>query len=209
MMAGQRILGVVVVAALTVGLSGCLPGPPSGTDGSEALIEPIEFPEPVAAEGGLALAFGDPVWVELKSSSSEYLVGVAVLDIIEGDVTYWKNFTNPEEFLGYTPSFVIVQRAYRSTDEMFDITLWPIYDDGTDAYLMTTDVNGAGEDLASCNHLTLAQPDDPLQRIDCFVVTADTGRAIAGVRYDSTDPFTSEVPVGNRYFDAPITWTAG
>ena len=195
---------VTALAILIVGLAlaGCAPQNPAITG-----LEPVDFPEPVAAEPGSELDLGDAVWVEQASGGETYLLGVAVVAIIEGEPWIWKNFENGNELLDYTPYFVIVQREWLSADEKYDISLYPILDDGTAGYLMETDAEGA-INPATCDSLSLGLPRlaDPLQRYDCMLTAAPIGRSVTGVFYDGTFARENGGLDPTAYFDAPVSW---
>src|SRR6478736_5221435 len=103
----MRIQGILATVTVALVLSGCAP-----SSGRVPDLELAEFPEPVAVAPGSTLAFGDAAWVEQSSNGTGYLLGVAVLDIVEGEPWIWKEFSNGDELLGYTPYFVIVQRQW-------------------------------------------------------------------------------------------------
>jgi hypothetical protein len=192
------MLGAVIL------LAACAPKDPAITG-----LEPVEFPEPAAVAPGTALALGDPVWVEQASAGETYLLGVAVLDIIEGEPWIWKNFQNADELFDYTPYFVIVQRQWLAADEKYDISLYPVLSDGSPGFLMETDAFGA-INPATCDELDLGLPhlDDPLQRYDCMLTAAPNGLSVAGVVYDGTFAREQGNVDPTAYLDAPVSWMA-
>jgi len=133
---------------------------------------------------------------------------VTVLDIQKGDSTFFEAFSNPEDFEGFTPYFVFVQRAFTDEINRGALTLWPVYADLTDAYYIETDMYGMGM-LTDCGDFPVPEFENPsLEQIDCFVAASDSDEPIAGVRYDSTHDMTFMAPTGDPYFDAPIHWLA-
>jgi hypothetical protein len=190
-------LGVVLV------LSGCAPQNPAITG-----LEPVAFPEPVAVEPGSELEVGDAVWVEQASAGTTTLLGVAVLDIVEGDPTVWMNYENGPDMLDLTPYFVIVQREWLEPDELWDISLYPVLSDGTPGYLMETDSEGAISP-ATCESLSLGLPrlDDPLRRFDCLLTAAPVGSSVTSVYYDGTFARENENLDPTRYLEAPVSWS--
>lgn len=209
---------LVLAAASAVALTGCFapgqvrPGEDVAPvpEGVETVVDAIEFPEPVASEPGQTLAFGDPAWFPgTDAETGDYLVGAAVLDIQEGDPSFFEIFDNAEEFEGYTPYYVFVQRKWVSADQRFDIDLWPILADGTDASVIQTTTFGLGTNTA-CGDFAVPEFDDPeLEEITCFVAATETDQAVTGVRYDTTGQFTFVAPTNNPYFDSPTFWMAG
>jgi len=185
-------------------LAGCAPQNPA-----IAGLEPVEFPEPVAVEPGSELGLGDAVWVEQGSAGETYLLGVAVLDIVEGEQWFWKNYQNADEMYDYTPFFVIVQRQWLSADEKYDISLYPVLSDGSPGFLMETDAFGA-INPATCDELSLGLPrlDDPFQRFDCMLTAAPVGMSVTGVVYDGTFAREQGNVEPTAYLDAPVTWTS-
>jgi len=197
---------VTALAVLVAGLllAGCAPQNPAITG-----LEPVEFPEPAAVEPGSELDLGDAIWVEQASSGETYLLGVAVVAIIEGEPWIWKNFENGDEWLDYTPYFVIVQREWLSADEKYDISLYPVLSDGSPGYLMETDAM-CSINPATCGGLNLGLPrlTDPLQRYDCMLTAAPVGLSVAGVYYDGTFPRESGNVDPTAYLDAPVSWSS-
>ena len=212
----SRPLSVLILAtASAVALTGCFggggvrPGEEVAPvpEGVETVVDAVEFPEPAASEAGQTLAFGDPVWIPFTSDEGvESFSGVAVLDIQEGDPSFFEIFDNAEEFEGFTPYYVFVQRAWTDPEERGDLTLWPVFADGTDASVIETTTFGMGT-LTACGDFAVPEFDDEqLERIECFVAASDNGQPVTGVRYDSTGKFTFVAPSGNAYFDAPLFW---
>jgi hypothetical protein len=201
----MRIQGLLAAFGVALVLTGCAPQNPAITD-----VEPVEFPEPVAVEPGSELALGDAVWVEQSSAGESYLMGVAVLDIVEGEPWIWKNYENGDELFDYTPFFVIVQRSWLDADEKYDISLYPVLSDGSPGFMMETDAFGA-INPATCDDLSLGLPrlDDPLQRFDCLLTAAPVGLSVTGVYYDGTFARESGNVDPTAYVDAPVVWMAG
>jgi hypothetical protein len=198
----MRWAGVLAMLAAVFVLAGCASQNPAITG-----IEPVEFPNPVAVEPGSELKLGDAVWVEQASAGQIDLLGVAVLDIIEGEPWVWLNFENGDEMLDFTPYFVIVQREWLSVDEKYDISLYPVLSDGTPGYLLETDAEGA-INPATCESLSLGLPrlTDLLQRFDCMLTAAPIGLSVTGVYYDGTFPRESGNVDPTAYLDAPVSW---
>lgn len=199
-----RLRGALAMLGAAFLLAACAQQNPAITG-----VEAIEFPEPSAVEPGAELALGEAAWVEQASAGQTYLLGVAVLDIVEGEPWIWKNYQNAAELYDLTPYFVIVQREWLAPDERYDISLYPILSDGTDGFLMETDAFGA-INPATCDELNLGLPrlDDPTTRFDCMLTAAPKGLSVTGVMYDGT--FARET--GNvdptAYLDAPVIWTS-
>lgn len=200
----MRIQGILAALGVAVVLTGCAPQNPAITD-----LEPVEFPEPSAVGPGRELALGDAVWVEQSSAGESYLMGVAVLDIVEGEPWIWKNYENGDELFDYTPFFVIVQRSWLDADEKYDISLYPVLSDGSPGFLMETDSFGA-INPATCDDLGLGLPhlDDPLQRFDCLLTAAPVGLSVTAVYYDGTFARESGNVDPTAYVDAPVMWSA-
>jgi hypothetical protein len=198
---GLRLTLLIGAAVL---LGGCAPQNPA-----IAALEPVDFPAPAAVEPGTQLGFGDAVWVEQASGGETYLLGVAVLDIVEGEQWIWKNYENGDELFGYTPYFVIVQRAWLDADEKYDVSLYPLLADGSPGYLMETDTFGS-INPATCDDLGLGLPhlDDPAQRFDCLLAAAPNGSSITGVAYDGTFARESGNVDPTAYLEAPVVWSA-
>jgi hypothetical protein len=213
----RPLSALVLAAASALVLTGCFapgevrPGEDVAPvpEGSETVVDAIEFPEPVATEAGQTLAFGEPAWVPIDMDGTATFSGAAVLDIQEGDPSFFEIFDNAEDFDGFTPYFVFVQRAWTDEDNRGELTLWPVYADQTDASVIETTTYGLGT-LTACGDYAVPEFDNPdLEQVDCFVAASDTGQPVTGVRYDSTGKFTFVAPSNNPYFDAPLFWMAG
>jgi len=200
----RRLPVALAMLGAAVLLAACAPQNPAITG-----LEPVEFPEPAAVEPGTALAFGDAVWVEQASAGETYLLGVAVLDIVEGESWIWKDFLNTDELLDYTPYFVIVQRQWLSADEKYDISLYPLLSDGTPGFLMETEAEGA-VNPATCEEFNIGLPrlDDPVQRFDCMLTAAPKGLSVTGVVYDGTFAREQGNVDPTAYLEAPVIWTS-
>ena len=197
---GRRSFRLALVGLVVLALAGCYQHDPALTD-----VQMVEFPEAVAIEPGSTLPLGAAVWVEQSSAGSTSLLGVAVLDIVQGEPWFWSNYANPEAMVGYTPFFVLVQREWTSADAKFDISLYPLLDDGTPAFMLETDTMGAIDD-ASCVEIGVPQPNDPLQRVDCLVVAVPEGQRVTAVFYDGTFSDPSAVLDPTPYLESPVTW---
>ena len=199
-----RLLSALTMVGAVVLLTACAPQNPAISE-----VEPVEFPEPTAVEPGSLLALGDAAWVEQASAGNSYLLGVAVLDIVEGEPWIWKNFQNADELDDLTPYFVIVQRQWLSADGKYDISLYPVLSDGTDGYLMETDAFGA-INPATCDDLSLGLPHltDAMERFDCLLTAAPQGLSVTGMVYDGTFAREGGNLDPTAYLDAPVIWTS-
>lgn len=212
-----RSLSVLTLAAASaVALTGCFggggvrPGEDVQTapEGVETVVDAATFSEPVATEPGTPLAFGDPAWIPGNDEATgDTFIGVAVLDIVEGDPSFFEIFDNADEFEGYTPYYVFVQRKYVSEEQNFDATIWPMLADGTDASVIQTTNYGLGTNTA-CGDFAVPEVDD-LEEIECFVAASNDGQPVTSARYDSAGQFTFVAPTSNPYWNAPLIWTAG
>lgn len=200
---GRQLFLLAVLAAGAFILAACYQHDPAITG-----VESVEFSEPSAVEPGSILGLGEAVWVEQSSGGSTTLLGVAVLDIVQGEPWFWSNYANPDDLVDLTPFFVLVQRQWIDPERKFDISLYPVLGDGSPAYLMETDTMGAIDD-ASCEGIGVPQLPDPRQRIDCLVVAAPVGERVVAVLYDGTfsDPTATLDPT--PYLAAPVVWTDG
>jgi hypothetical protein len=199
-----RLFRAIVLLGTVALLAGCAP-----QNAAIAGVEPVEFPKPAAVAPGSELALGDAVWVEQASAGKTYLLGVAVLDIVEGEPWIWKNYENADELYDLTPYFVIVQRRWLAADEKYDISLYPVLSDGTEGFMGETDAFGA-INPATCDDLSLGLPrlDDPMQRFDCMLTAAPKGLSVTGVMYDGTFARESGNVDPTAYLDAPVIWTS-
>ena len=215
----RRALSLLTLTAATaLALTACFGGPQTVTpgeevetvpEGSETVVDAIEFPEPEASAAGQTLAFGEPAWIPIDFEGTPTFVGAAVLDIVEGDPSFFEMFSNADEFEGFVPYYVFVQRAWTDEEHRGDLTLWPVFADLTDANYIETTTYGLGT-LTACGDFPVPEFENPnVEIIDCFVAASNTGEPVAGVRYDSTSKWSVFAPSGNPYYDAPIFWMAG
>lgn len=174
------------------------------------LGEPGEPTEP-----GTDLAFGEAAWVErpvdaADEESPTALVGVSVLDVVEGDPALFDTYSNAEEFDGYTPYLVVTQ--YQWTEAPVDgedpptVDLFPLAEDGTDLEYLTSGFSPFSGATDECG-LTLPEYDaEAMQALSCFVGLS-TDAPVAVVEFNGEDYGTMFADAENAYFESPITWT--
>lgn len=233
----RRLAGAaLLLPLLLVGCAGEDPTTDAGTEdtapeGSEETSETVEeTTEPAAdvdyaavdlgepgdpTEPGTDLAFGEAAWVErpvdpADEESETTLVGVSVLDVVEGDPALFQSYSNAEEFDGYTPYLVVTQ--YRWTDAPVEgedpagVDLFPLAEDGTDLEYLTSGFSPFSGATDECG-LTLPEYDaEAMQAVSCFVGLT-TDEPVAVVEFNGEDYGAMFADAENEYFESPITWT--
>ena len=117
------------------------------------------------------------------------VAGISVLDVVEGDETYWERFSNPEDFVGRVPYFVVYQQNLDPAafpDNPARLDLWPQYGDGEDAEFVAvfgvTRSTDCGFELPDYDPATGVH-------VSCFIGIGEVERPIAQVAYNGLDQF--------------------
>lgn len=192
--------------------------------------EPIDMGTPPAemTAPGTAMALGQTAWVTFEyppggeepdtaspapeaSPTVEMLTsvaGVAVLDIVQGDQSYWDRFSNAEEFAGRIPYFVVHQEkrdVAAFPDGAVPLDLWPQYADGTDAeFVAITGVTRSDD----CG-FELPEPDIANGiRVECFIAIGEADRPVTRVTYNGLDQFAIVYDETDIYVEQPLVWSA-
>lgn len=214
--------------ATTVEPTAANPEPTFDYEAIEMGTPPAEMTAP-----GTALALGDTAWVtfeyppdgeapqaEAEATASPApeasptvdmltsVAGVAVLDIVEGDESYWERFSNAEEFAGRIPYFVVHQEKRDATafpEETATLDLWPRFADGTDAeFVAITGVTRSDDcgfelpEVDVANGIT----------VTCFVAIGEGDRPVTQVAYNGLDQFATIYDETDIYVEQPLVWSA-
>ena len=189
----------------------------SGTSGALPVnhdVEAVDFGEPQAVTGpGTALALGAPAWLNQTYTGADGAeatggVGVSVLGIQKLDPKLFDQFSNAEEFEGYTPFGVIVQHQWLyeipadTTPETID--LFPLGRDGADVQYLTSGFafSGPGD---SCG-LQLPDYDEENQiAVSCFVALGES-EPVTAAEYNGESYTSFMASADNAYFPAPVVW---
>lgn len=184
---------------------------------------------------GAALALGEAAWVKFEYTPGEAeedpdvtatpepaespaptedaevltsVAGISVLDIVQGDEAYWERFSNPEDFVGRVPYFVVYQQNLDPAafpDDPARLDLWPQFADGENAEFVA--VLG----ISRSRECEFELPDyDPATGVDvtCFIGIGEAERPITQVVYNGLDQFAVVYDETDIYVEAPLVWSA-
>ena len=190
---------------------------------------PVQMGEPPAerAAPGTEYTAGEFAWVSVELGEDEEggesaspdpnaettttVVGITVLDIVEGDVSYFDKFSNAEEFAGNIPYFIVYQQNFITADhpageEPTEESLWPQFADGTDAQYLTS------FGIARSKDCGIELPDyDPATGIllDCFIGLGTPDKPVERVVYNGMGQWSIVYDETDIYVENPLVWTKG
>lgn len=232
----MRLSPLAVPAAalvLALGLAGCSSDEPTSKDkdrsaGASAApapeqtgplavdyeVDAVDFGAPGAVTApGTALGLGQPAWLNQTETYGDQEVsggvGVAVLQVSELDASLFDQFSNADEFEGYTPYAVITQHQWLyDTPEGYDPTtvdLFPLDATGADTEYLTSgfSLNSPGD---SCGLLLPEYDEDARVLVSCFVALAKDGAVVTSAEYNGESYQSFIASSDNPYFPAPVTW---
>lgn len=177
-------------------------------------VEAVDFGAPGAVTGpGTALALGQPAWLNQTETYGEEEVsggvGVAVLQVSELDAGLFDQFSNAEEFAGYTPYAVITQHQWLyDTPEGYDpstVDLFPLDASGADTEYLTSgfSLNSPGD---SCGLLLPEYDEEARVLVSCFVALAKDGAVVTSAEYNGESYQSFIASSDNPYFPSPVVW---
>lgn len=232
----MRLPSLAVPAAalvLALGLAGCSADQPKEKDREPAAdasaaprdvetgplevdyeVEAVDFGAPGAVTApGTALALGQPAWLNQTETYGEDEVsggvGVAVLQVSELDAALFDQFSNAEEFAGYTPYAVITQHQWLyDSPEGYDpatVDLFPLDATGADTEYLTSgfSLNSPGD---SCGLLLPEYDEENRVLVSCFVALAKDGAVVTSAEYNGESYQSFIASSDNPYFPSPVTW---
>ena len=197
--------GAALAVAAGLALSGC---------GEESYdYEPVDFGAPgEVTVPGTALALGEPAWLEhtFSGDSGDYtgVQGVSVLDIVAGDASMFDDYSNAEEFEGYTPYLIVTQFQFAADvpESPATVDLFPMLADGSDAEWLTSGVitlAGPGDECG----LNLPDYDEENHTLlQCFVGLSNTDHPVASAEYIAESYTAMFATEGNEYLESPVSW---
>lgn len=216
---------------LALGLAGCSADEPkdkqrtpaAGASATPAETGPLEVDYEVEAVDfgaagavtapGTALTLGQPAWLNQTETYGDQEVsggvGVAVLQVSELDAALFDQFSNAEEFEGYTPYAVITQHQWLyDTPEGYDpatVDLFPLDATGADTEYLTSgfSLNSPGD---SCGLLLPEYDEENRVLVSCFVALAKDGAVVTSAEYNGESYQSFIASSDNPYFPAPVTW---
>ena len=178
--------------------------------------EIVDFGAPAeTTPPGTQLAFGQPAWVNQTISYGEEEItggaGISVLSIQPLDASLFDQFSNAEEFEGFSPYAIIYQVQWLyDTPEGYDPkapALFPIKEDGSDANYLTSGIvttmfSSPGDDCG----LQLPPYDEATRTlVTCFVgLTED--QPVVGAEFNGESYGAMFATEGNAYASSPVSW---
>lgn len=177
--------------------------------------EAVDFGTPTQVTSpGTELALGEPAWVEHTSTYGEdevtSVVGLSVLEIREGDPSFFSQYSNAEDFEDYTPYFIITQYQWTEdppADQSPDApALFPVADDGSDLEYLT----GRFSIFSASDECGLRLPEyDEENRValSCLVGLGVEGSPVAGAVYNGEGYGAFFATEGNAYVSSPLSWS--
>lgn len=223
----------VAALVLALGLAGCSSDEPKSKDkdrsaGASAApapeqtgplavdyeVDAVDFGAPGAVTApGTALGLGQAAWLNQTETYGDQEVsggvGVAVLQVSELDASLFDQFSNAEEFEGYTPYAVITQHQWLyDTPEGYDpatVDLFPLDATGADPEYLTSgfSLNSPGD---SCGLLLPEYDEEARVLVSCFVALAKDGAVVTAAEYNGESYQSFMASSDNPYFPAPVTW---
>lgn len=162
---------------------------------------------------GTALAFGQGAWIGITSTddtgkSFTEPVGIAVLDIVPGDATFWDEFQNAETFAGQLPYFVVIQQTFPNRagtpEPPVSEDVWPKLANGSNAEFLT--LFGA----PTSDSCAVDLPDyDPATatNVFCIVGIGTADNPVTSAYYNGLGQFTVTYNEDDIYADNPLVWS--
>ena len=176
-------------------------------------VEAVDFGEPGAVTPpGTALPFGTPAWlnqtVTVDGADVTGGVGVSVLEVRELDASVFDQFSNADEFAGYTPYAIITQHQWLydvpegSDPETLD--LFPLTQDGADANYLTSgfSFNSPGD---SCGLALPEYDEEDRVLVSCFVALSQSV-PVTSAEYNGEGYHSIVASSENAYIPPPVTW---
>lgn len=193
------------------------PSPAATVIETEYDVNAVDFGAPgTTTPPGTALAFGQPAWLnntttyydeDSNEQTAEGGVGVSVLEVRALDAAMFEEYSNAEEFAGYTPYAIVIQFQwlYSLPDgEAPDaVDLFPLKEDGSDAEYLTGSFG-----FGATNECGLLLPDyDPEANVAVTcMVGLSTDLPVTSAEYNGETYYSFVASSDNEYFSSPIIW---
>jgi predicted small lipoprotein YifL len=201
----KKTLATLTVAVATFALAGC------STDSGPS-IEPIEFPSSSGAtmiEPGDHIAKGDAAWVPYDPQNPGNFNGVALIDVVAGDETYWDDFANGDEYTEFTPYFVVYQtQAIRDALVSYGPELLPVLSDGTEARIVEAEGGISGFNTSCAIDVPYLEDID--KTLWCIVaIDPENTQKVVGISFHNSaaDGYSEPNPETNPWVENPAIWS--
>lgn len=177
-------------------------------------VPAVEFGDPGAVTGpGTPLTKGDPAWLNQTVTYGEEEVtgptAVSVLDVRALEPSIFDQYSNAEEFAGYTPYAITFQQQwFYDVPAEYDPTtvdLFPIKEDGSDAEYLTGQF-GFGAASNACG-LQLPEYDEETKTLVSCIIGLSKDLPVTTAQYNG-ETYTSIIASqDNAYFSQPLSWS--
>lgn len=176
-------------------------------------VAAVDFGAPGAVTApGTPLAKGQPAWLNQTATYGDQEltgpIGLSVLDVRALDASIFDQYSNAEEFAGYTPYAITVQQQwFYDVPADFDPSttdLFPLKEDGSDAEYLTGQF-GFGATRNACG-LQLPEYDEETKTLVSCIVGLSTDLPVTTAQYNG-ERYTSIIAsADNQYFNQPLSW---
>lgn len=176
-------------------------------------VAAVDFGAPGAVTGpGTPLTKGQPAWLNQTATyGDQELTGptaLSVLDVQPLDASIFDQYSNAEDFAGYTPYAIVFQQQwFYDVPAEYDPTtldLFPIKEDGSDAEYLTGQF-GFGAATNACG-LQLPEYDEETKTLVSCIIGLSTDLPITTAKYNG-ETYTSIIAsADNAYFAQPLSW---
>lgn len=176
-------------------------------------VAAVDFGAPGAVTGpGTPLTKGQPAWLNQTATYGEQeLTGptaVSVLDVRALEPSIFDQYSNAEDFAGYTPYAITFQQQwFYDVPAEYDPTtldLFPIKEDGSDAEYLTGQF-GFGAATNSCG-LQLPEYDEETKTLVSCIIGLSKDLPVTSATYNG-ETYTSIIAsADNAYFNQPLSW---
>ena len=177
-------------------------------------VAAVDFGAPGAVTGpGTPLTKGQPAWLNQTATYGEQeLTGptaVSVLDVRALEPSIFDQYSNAEDFAGYTPYAITFQQQwFYDVPAEYDPTtldLFPIKEDGSDAEYLTGQF-GFGAATNSCG-LQLPEYDEETKTLVSCIIGLSKDQPITTAMYNGESYMSFMASPDNAYFTQPLSWS--
>ncbi len=164
-----------------------------------------------ATAPGASVGLATPAWLPVADNAAD-VVGTSVLAVVPGDATYFDGMSNASKFVGFTPSFVVVQFTYPD-DATFEAAkrpaLYPIGSDGEYAQWMTDpngfDISGA-PGLNECGLVLPVADPQTRTEVKCITALTQDGQPVTNVEFNGETYSALIAKNALGYFTSPVVF---
>lgn len=164
---------------------------------------------------GTAVALGQPIWlnqtVTYDGQEITGAVGLSVREIRPLDPAMFEEFSNADEFEGYTPYAVITQHQWLydipAGSDPETVDLFPQKEDGSQAEYLTSSFAGMFASPGDLCGLQLPPYDEATKTLVSCWVALSPDLPVTKLEYNGEEYTSVMAAQDNQYFNAPIIWS--